>query len=84
MLETLNQLLKEKVIDKFLYDTYLLFELDPKGKAYLKDMITDSCMESARAFTGAAFAWQDGRRSVWRMIQQHIYQVRHALRDDCE
>ncbi|MFZ0219267.1 MAG: hypothetical protein WAL30_03575 [Candidatus Aquirickettsiella sp.] len=82
MLEKLNQLLKDKTIDKFLYDTYLLFELDPKGKAYLNNMITDSYMEQARAFTGTAFAWQDGRRSVWRMIQENIYQVHHALRDD--
>ncbi|WP_010598783.1 hypothetical protein [Rickettsiella massiliensis] len=82
MLEKLNQLLKDKIIDKFLYDTYLLFELEPKSKAYLNDMITDSCMEHARAFTGAAFAWQDGRRSVWRMIQENIYQVCHALKDN--
>ncbi len=82
MLNKLNQLTEDQIIDKFLYDTYVLFELDPKGKAYLNDMIANSFMEQARAFTGAAFAWQDGRRSVWRMIQTHIDQVHDLLRDN--
>jgi hypothetical protein len=79
MLEKLNQLLKDEIIDKFSYDTYLLFDLDPKGKTYLNNMINDSFMEDAQAFSGTSFAWQDGRRSVWRSIKVAIYRVHLAL-----
>lgn len=76
---TLDDLLNAKLISKREYFTYQLFNTEI-GKEWIKDMINETYMDSASftTFTGEAFAFADGRRSIMRdilMIQKRIEQL---------
>lgn len=59
-------------IDRWQYDTYKLFTYSPEAHEYLMNSLDSIIMEEAAAQTESNFAWQDGRRSVWRDIMRAI------------
>lgn len=73
-------LLEEGKIDRAEYHTYLLFEEIDHGRDYLKNMFEAVCMEEPDSFSSESpFAWQDGRRSVFRDIKRIINEVNIKL-----
>jgi hypothetical protein len=59
-------------IDQFDYDTYLMFESNDIGRAYLKNMLEAIVLEEPNTTKSHSFAWVDGRRSVWRQIKASL------------
>ncbi len=84
MLEKLNQLLNKKKINKHQYDLFLLFT-QAQGAEFLRNQLTRIALEESPTATDPGFAWADGRRSVWRDIQNtinYIYTLLKEITDD--
>ena len=75
----LQGLLASGKITQFDYKTYLLFSSE-MGAPYLRDMIHTYYMEEPAAIASdTPFAWLDGRRSVWRDLQNSMDRVNNLL-----
>lgn len=81
MLNKLNTLLSEKKISKEQYDLFLLFA-PTQGAEFLKNKLMDAVMEESPIATDPGFAWADGRRSVWRDIQNTINFIYNLLEEN--
>lgn len=80
MHERLNQLLNQNQIDKNQYDLFLLFANHP-GSEFLQNQLIRVAMEESPVPTHDGFAWLDGRRSVWRDIQNTVNYIFKLLED---
>lgn len=78
MQDRLIQLLKKDQINKDQYDLFLIFG-QVAGNKFLKNQLFHSIMEETPMPTDSGFAWIDGRRSVWRDIQQTLTYVNQLL-----
>jgi hypothetical protein len=77
MLDKINELLNKKEISKEQYDLFMLFAT-AQGTDFLKNKLVEVALEESPTVTNPGFAWADGRRSVWRDIQNtvsHIYKL---------
>ncbi len=81
MTENVSNLYKEGKIDKYDYDTYVLFELNELGREYLKNIIEMILLEEPAESRRDSYAWNDGRRSCWREIKSIINIVKLKLKD---
>jgi len=75
MSDRVLSLFREGKIGQYEYDTYLLFEGSDLGRRILKDRLLAAVMEEPATGTGEAFAFADGRRSVWREINLIILNI---------
>jgi len=76
-----KDLLNTHKIKEVDYDNYLIFEVSEEGKKYLKKMFESVFMEDPLVFdSNAAYAWQDGRRSIVRDIKKSIIEVKTKLK----
>lgn len=80
MLEKLNQLLNKKKINKHQYDLFLLFT-QGQGAEFLKNKLLEIALEESPTVSNPGFAWSDGRRSVWRDIQNTIHYIGTLLEE---
>lgn len=78
MLSKLNKLLCDKKIGKEQYDLFLLFT-QKQGADFLKNQLLRMAMEESPTATDPGFAWNDGRRSAWRDIQNTINYINQLL-----
>jgi hypothetical protein len=79
-MEDIKALLNLKKINQYQYRAYLRFGSD-EGKRFLADMIHTYCMEQPVSFSGeTGFAWQAGRLSIWRDMQNAVDDVDEQLR----
>jgi hypothetical protein len=76
MSEKLSLLLSKGKIDKYHYDTYILFEMTDLGREYLKNVLESIVLEET--LPGQAER-QDGRRSCWRDIKIAVNLVKNIL-----
>lgn len=77
MSNKLDILLSKKKISKEQYDLFLLFS-KKQGADFLKNQLLRMAMEESPTPTESGFAWNDGRRSFVRDIQNtmtHIHQL---------
>ncbi|WP_218814590.1 hypothetical protein [Rickettsiella endosymbiont of Dermanyssus gallinae] len=81
MLNKLDTLLSKKKISKEQYDLFLLFS-KKQGSEFLKNQLLRTAMEESPAPTNPGFAWTDGRRSVWRDIQNTMTYIHQLLEED--
>lgn len=81
MLNKLNTLLSEKKLSKEQYDLFLLFA-SVQGAEFLKTKLMDAVMEESPIATDPGFAWSDGRRSVWRDIQNTLNFIYKLLEEN--
>ncbi len=81
MLNKLNTLLSKEKITKEQYDLFLLFA-QAKGAEFLKLKLMGVAMEESPCPTNDGFAWLDGRRSVWRDIQNTINVIHKLLEEN--
>lgn len=84
--DKLAALLNAEKINKFQYDTYLLFGATEIGRKYLANMVESVLVEKAPPIR-EGFAYQDGRRSWWGEIKTTINVVNLKLEgklDDIE
>ena len=79
MSDRVRNLLHEGRIGQYEYDTYILFEGNDLGRRVLKDRLLAAVMEEPVTGTGEAFAFADGRRSVWREINLIILKIQKEL-----
>jgi hypothetical protein len=77
----LNRLLNKKKINKQQYDLFLLFS-NKNGTDFLKNQLLLMAMEESPKATDPGFAWADGRRSVWRDIQNTMNYIYKLLEED--
>lgn len=80
-MEKLKVLLTKGHITPYQYDTYVLFNLNEFGRDYLKKMFEMILLEEPEKNRETGFAWQDGRRSIWREIQLDINFINHKLKE---
>lgn len=80
-MEKLNQLLNKKKISKEQLDLFLLFT-QTQGAEFLKNQLMRIAMEESPTSDEPGFAWADGRRSVWRDIQNTMTYVYHLLEEN--
>ena len=81
---TLKQLLNKKKINKHQYDLFLLFT-QGQGAEFLKNKLLEIALEESPTVSNTGFAWADGRRSVWRDIQNtinYIFTLSKEITDD--
>ena len=79
-MEKLKALLDKKVITRFEYECYLLYEIHELGKNFLKNVIEMYYMEEPPELNAEAnFAWKDGRMSTWRDVKQSVNIVQSLL-----
>lgn len=76
MSENLSLLLSKGKIDKYHYDTYILFEMTDLGRDYLKNVIDSVLLEET---VPGQEVQQDGRRSCWRDIKRAVILVKNIL-----
>lgn len=80
-----TNLFREGKIDKQVFDTYILFESTELGRDFLKRMLEAIVLEEPPLHgEGTAYAWQDGRRSVWRDIKNAINYVNEKMTESKE
>jgi hypothetical protein len=73
-------LYKDNKINESEYMSYLLFNDYDLGHNFLKKQFEGVNMEEPPSLEHpAAFAWADGRRSVWRDIKNKIARVQFLL-----
>jgi hypothetical protein len=80
MISKLKQLLDKKKIDKHQYNLFLLFT-QTQAAEFLKNQLLHIAMEESPTSTEPGFAWSDGRRSVWRDIQNTMTYIYQLLED---
>ena len=74
----LKGLLESGKLTQFDYKTYLVFSTEV-GSPYLIDMLHTYAMEDPQQMNGTAMTWLDGRRSVWRDLQNSLDRVNNLL-----
>lgn len=79
MANKLTNLLTEGKIDKYEFDTYLMFGADDLGRDYLKNMLNAIVLEEPVSGRGTDYAKVDGRRSVWRNIKLVVDKLNFLL-----
>lgn len=80
--DKLVNLLHARVIDKFEYDSYLLFEVSELGRAYLKNALEMVILEEPINPNVGSVMKIDGRRSVWREIKIAINKINQLLQGE--
>lgn len=80
--DKLINLLHARVIDKFEYDTYILFEVTDLGRAYLKNALEMVILEEPINSNTESVMKIDGRRSVWREIKIAINKINQLLQGE--
>jgi len=78
MQDKLIQLLQKDQINKDQYDLFLLFG-QGIGYKIFKNQLLNSILEETPIPTESGFAWIDGRRSVWRDIQNTLTHINQLL-----
>lgn len=78
-MDELVALLQTKQIDRWGYDSYVLFWLNEVGRTYLKNMLEQIVMEEPIVGMENAFSFADGRRSVWRDIKKAVDSINKIL-----
>ena len=76
-----QDLLTNGKIDLDNYETYTLFAGNELGQRFLKEQLLRAVMEPPPVMEAIAFAWQDGRRSVWREIKMKIEEIENQLKE---
>jgi hypothetical protein len=74
-----TRLLKEGKINPYHYDIYMLYEGNDLGRRMLKEHLLAAVMEEPVNGTGEAFAFADGRRSVWREINLIVLNIHKEM-----
>lgn len=77
--DKLVNLLHARLINKFEYDSYLMFEVGDMGRAYLKNALDSVAIEEPLKCNKDNVMWIDGRRSVWREIKIAINRINSLL-----
>lgn len=80
--DRLKNLLHARAIDKFEYDSYVLFEMNEHGRAYLKNSLEMVVLEDPINPTTDCVMKIDGRRSVWRDIKICINKINQLLQGE--
>lgn len=82
MINILDALLNEKIIDKAAYDTYMLYEIDERGRNYLHNACESILLEQPESSSlSEPYSWHDGRRSVWRDIKICIQVIKFKIEE---
>lgn len=75
----IDKLLAEKKITLREHDIYMIFEMSEAGKRYFDQMVMETFMETPKItpelVKEVAFAFQDGRRDIFREIQLVKFKV---------
>jgi hypothetical protein len=79
MSNKLTNLLREGKIDKYEFDTYLMFGADDLGRNYLKNMLDAIVLEEPISGKPIEYGKAEGRRSVWRQIKLVIDKLNYLL-----
>lgn len=80
MSDQVQEMVREGRVKQSDYDLWLLFEGNDLGRRLLQDLIINTFMEDPREVgTGEAFAFQDGRRSVWRDIKLVLLKIHKEM-----
>ena len=79
MSDKLTNLMREGKIDKYEFDTYLMYGADDLGRDYLKNMLNAILLEEPIAGKPIEYGKAEGRRSVWRQIKLVIDKVNYLL-----
>ena len=82
MQDKLLNLLHARVIDKWEYDSYILFEVTDLGRAYLKNSLEMVVLEDPINPNVDTVMKIDGRRSVWRDIRIAINKINQLLQGE--
>ena len=80
MLSKLNKLRSDNKISKDQVDLFLLFTGE-QGANFLRNQLLRIAMEESPTATESGFSWSDGRRSVWRDIQNTIIYIHQLLEE---
>lgn len=76
---TAENLVRSGKISQYEYDIYIMYEGSDLGRRMLKEHLMSAVMEdpldNPKAARAQVFAWQDGRRSVWRDINLIIIKI---------
>lgn len=80
--DRLLNLLNSGKIDRYEYDSYLLFEVGDQGRTYLKNALDAVVLECPLKCNKDNVMWVDGRRSVWRDVRLAIVKVNQLLEGD--
>lgn len=87
-MRTIDDLLAAKKISIEDYEVYVLFETNDMGKRYLNRMVYKTFMEEPdpHLTRGVVFAYNDGRRSILRRINDTIEKINQLkeANDDSE
>jgi hypothetical protein len=81
MQDKLKQLLIKDKINKSQYDLFSVFGQD-FGAEFLKNKLLSIALEESPCPSNDGFAWLDGRRSVWRDIQQTISYIHQLIEEN--
>ncbi len=79
MSDKLTSLLRENKIDKYEFDTYLLFEGNELGRQYLKNMLDAIVLEEPDYNDNLSYARVEGKRLVWRNIKMLINRINYMI-----
>lgn len=80
MSNKLDVLLSKQKISKEQYELFMLFS-KKQGADFLRDQLLRIAMEESPTDTESGFSWSDGRRSVWRDIQNTIIYIHQLLEE---
>lgn len=80
---TLNSLFQSGKISKEQYEFYVLFEINPLGKACKERLMMETFMDEPDKdeFGADGFAFFDGRRSVIRDIYRAIEKIKTLIKE---
>src|SRR5580693_8487414 len=79
MADQLTNLMREGKIDKYEFDTYLMYGAEELGRDYLKNMLSAIILEEPITGQPIEYGKAEGRRSVWRQIKLVIDKINHLL-----
>jgi hypothetical protein len=79
MANKLTNLLHEGKIDKYEFDTYLMYGADDLGRDYLKNMLNAIVLEEPIIGKPIEYGKAEGRRSVWRQIKLIIDKINYLM-----
>lgn len=80
VLEQVDNLLREGLIDEWMYHTYVTFMADEFSQGYLQNSIDSIFMEKPPAVGEFGFSYYAGRLSVWREIRECIVGINNLLK----
>lgn len=84
MSDKVTALYREGKIDKYEYDTFILFEGNDVGRNYLRNMFEAIVLEEPDHSKSESYAWIDGRRSTWRQVKIVINMVNNLLENNTD